>query len=188
MRSATRCAGSRSCPIVQSDAYPSVTSFGRRVIDQPLGERVRQHHVPLRHGDEAVAHPMIPELRSPGLADATMKIGQLHEMARAAGGRRKHEARLLPAPGPAPVENGRKLPGDRQLKRHTGLGLLHTEDPLLPVHPVPLERLAPRRAACRMNMPNQNTSLSAGLLTTASMPFRQRGRTSAGGGILRRGL
>ena len=78
---------------------------GRRMVHQSLGQGVRQHQLAFGNRDEAVTHPVEPELRTPGLADAAVEIGQLHEIPRAAGGGGKHPAALqMAALGPSAIK------------------------------------------------------------------------------------
>ena len=65
------------------------------MIDQPLGQRTRQHQLTLGHGDEGVAQPVEPEPRAGGLADFTMEVSNARDVARPALRRREHPALRL---------------------------------------------------------------------------------------------
>ena len=80
------------------------------MVHQPLGQGVREHQLALGHRDEAVAQPVVPELRAAGLADPAMEIGQLHEIARSAGGRRKTPNRLRQVAALEPTGDREWLP------------------------------------------------------------------------------
>ena len=57
IRSATRCAGSRSCPAVQSAAYPSVTSLDRAWLTSRL--------LRLRGNNRSCSATVMKQLRMP---------------------------------------------------------------------------------------------------------------------------
>ena len=59
---------------------------GWSVVDQTLGQGMGQHQVTLGDGDEGIAQTVKPELCTPGLADGLVMLGQVPDMARAAGG------------------------------------------------------------------------------------------------------
>ena len=61
---------------------------GPGVVDQPLGERGRQHQLALGDGDEGVAEAVEPELGTAGLADAGVKMMRVLDVAGRAGRRR----------------------------------------------------------------------------------------------------
>ena len=52
------------------------------VVDQPLGERTRQHQLALGHRDEGVAQPVAPEAGAAGLGDSGLELQQLRDVAR----------------------------------------------------------------------------------------------------------
>ncbi len=138
---------------VRSIALGHVTRAG--VIDQPLGERPRQHQLALGHGDERVAQSVEPELRATGLGDAAVMPVQFHDMARRAQGRGKHPVPQVCRHGravvPAPGKDSGKLTGDGKLQRRPGLGLLDPERSRIEAHPFPTQRhdLAPPHACVK---------------------------------------
>ena len=85
------------------------------VVDQPLGQRWRQHQVALGHGDEGVVQAVIPEARAAGLADALVMLRQILQPARAAAARREQPARVGQRAVilPAAREDLGQLPGER---------------------------------------------------------------------------
>ena len=114
------------------------------MVDQPLGERGGQHQLALGNGDEAVAQAMEPELGPAGLADASIEMVRVLDMAGRACRRREHPfpdafGQILGG-GPAAFENGRKLIGDGKLQRHACLRFLDAEGERVHVDPLPAER------------------------------------------------
>ncbi len=127
---------------VRSIALGHVT--GPFMVDQPLGERPRQHQLALGHGDERVAQSVEPELRATGLRDAIVMPLQDRDMTRRAQGRGEHPVPKVFRHGlavvPAPGKNGGKLTGNGKRQRHPGLGFLNPERPRIEVHPLPTQR------------------------------------------------
>ena len=63
---------------------------GPGVVYQPLGEGTVQHQFTLGDGDEAIAEPVEPELRSARLADAAIDVMRILDVAGGAGRRREY--------------------------------------------------------------------------------------------------
>ena len=47
---------------------------GPGMVDQPLGQRARQHQFALRYGNEGIAQAVEPEFRPAGLRDAVVVL------------------------------------------------------------------------------------------------------------------
>ena len=112
-REAARCSSRRHSP--RSRRWPGM-------VDQPLGQRTRQHQLALDDRDEAVAETVEPEFTPARPRDRVVLMGQHLDMPRLAHHRREHPAVtvLLHAPR---FENRRQLSGDRQLKWDPCLGI-----------------------------------------------------------------
>ena len=96
IRSVMRCAPSRSCSMVQSAAWPPVTSRGRALLTSRPVRFAGQLQLVLRHGDEACAKRVEPEPRPARLADPRVQVLHPVETARGAALGRKHPHPALP--------------------------------------------------------------------------------------------
>ena len=145
--------------MVQSAAYPSVTSLGGAWFTSRLVRACGSISSRSATVMKQLRIPWNQNFRATGLADAAMEIGQLHEVARAAGGGRKHPAALqMAALGPAAIEDGCELPGDRQLQRRPVLVSSTRKTPAsLSTRSQRRGITSPRRMP--VYIPNQNTSL-----------------------------
>ena len=114
------------------------------MVDQSLGERGGQHQLALGNGDEAVPQAVELELGPAGLADAGVEMMRVLDMAGRAGRRREYPRAntfgQVCGGGPAAFENGRDLPGDGKLQRHSGLSFLDAESEGVHVDALPAER------------------------------------------------
>ena len=113
------------------------------MVDQPLGQRRRQHQLALGDSNEAVAQPVEPELGAAGLADAGIEMMRVLDMAGGAGGGGEHPIadmiRVVAGLGQAAFENGRELLGDRKLQGHAGFRVLDPERERVHVDPLPAQ-------------------------------------------------
>ena len=104
-------------------------------------------------------------------------MSEHRDMARLARRRRKHPAFPARLP-PPPFEDRRKLPGDWQFKRRTGLGMRNMQDLARRVHPLPAQRqnLAPPHPRVHRDPKDAADRRVFHRRLNASAPVRQRFR------------
>ena len=180
IRSAIFWAGSRSWAMVQSAAYPWVTSLGRAWLDQPLGERgggsISSRSATVNEG---IAQAVEPELRPAGLADPGIEMMRILDMAGCAG--RRGEQPLpnafwqIRGGGLTAFENGRELIGDGKLQGHAGLGFLDPEGERVHVDALPAKRqhLVPSHAGVETEPEGVADRRVVDLRLDAGAPARQ---------------
>ena len=95
------------------------------MIDQPLGQRRRQHQLALGDGNKTIAQAVEPELGTAGFRDPPIEMMRVLDMARGAGRGGEHPVPTVGGQilglGLTALEDGAQLPGDGKLQGNAGL-------------------------------------------------------------------